>query len=87
MSYHIEYIPQTPDRTKHSKGNGGKVGSGVHHIPKLDPITGLRLCHGNGCKIGGNNCFECKLPDCSWGKVITSKKIKRVTKANGSQFQ
>lgn len=43
MSYHIEYIPQTHDRTNHSKGNGGQVGSGVHHLPKLDPITGLKL--------------------------------------------
>lgn len=68
MSYHIEYIPIVHDKTNHSKGNGGQVGSGVHHIPKLDPTTGLRLYHGNGCSKW-DNCFTCPFPpdECHYG--------------------
>jgi hypothetical protein len=43
-----------------NKGYGTKAGG----------VTGHRengkLLHGNGCKLGGANCFECKLRDCKW---------------------
>jgi len=77
MSYHIEYIHQAHDRTKHSAGNGGQVGSGVHHLPKPDPVTGLMLYHGNGCS-SYPNCFTCPFPPdkCRYGNGCNGGKQK-----------
>jgi len=75
MSYHIIHIPQVKDRTKHSAGNGGNIGSSAHHIPKLDPTTGLRLYHGNGCQYYPD-CFTCPFPPdkCRYGNRIHRSK-------------
>jgi len=52
---------------KPKKGRNGKVKQFDHHNhAKVDPATGLRLLYGNGCILGGPNCFECKLPECKW---------------------
>ncbi len=35
-------------------------------LPRIDPVTGLRLRGGNGCPVC-NNCFECLgTKDCTW---------------------
>jgi len=51
---------------KRKKGGNGVVKIPNHNRAKLDPTTGLRLLYGNGCILGGPNCFECKLPECKW---------------------
>jgi hypothetical protein len=42
-------------------GNANKP----HKNPKYY-INGVYLLYGSGCKIGGNDCFNCRLPDCMW---------------------
>ena len=66
MSYHIEYIPQAHDRTKHSAGNGGKTGcSAGHKLKSFD--NPQSLLYGTGCLY--HNCCDCNLcpmPDCDY---------------------
>lgn len=71
MSYHTEYIPKV--KISHAKGNGEEIGSGIghHKIPRTKYGSGnnlVFLSHGNGCKYGGDDCFNCKFsPDkCVW---------------------
>jgi len=68
MSYHIEYIPQTHDRSKHSKGNGSKKGriEGHNCYPWNLFGKGSRAVYipfNIGCEHW-HNCFTCPFPDC-----------------------
>jgi len=49
--------------------SGGQVG---HRKTRNGKV--IQLLHGNGCKKGGDNCFECKLPDCVYNRK-TDKRI------------
>ena len=65
MSFHIKHTPQAHDRTKHSKGNGGKAGSGIGHHKNKSYAGERSLLYGTGCKRCPD-CFTCKLPDCEY---------------------
>jgi len=68
VSYNTKHTPQVHDRTNSSKGNGGSNRE-RDYLPPIDPVTGLRLRHGNGCHEH-DNCFTCA-PElanyCQWG--------------------
>ena len=64
MSYHIEYIPQVHDRTKHLKGNGRKRGCIEGH-PFKPNDRGMSYPDGIGCSRH-DNCFTCTLPVCEF---------------------
>jgi len=66
MSYHIEHIPQTHDRSKHSKGNGGK---GIGHYKNKSYAGERALLYGSGC-TRWHDYFTCPLPD---GKYDASR--------------
>jgi hypothetical protein len=64
MSYHIEYIPQPHDRSKHSKGNGGKNGRIDGHNRNPNDV-GMDYRDGMGCSRH-DNCFTCPFDDCQF---------------------
>uniref|UniRef100_A0A6M3KUY0 Uncharacterized protein n=1 Tax=viral metagenome TaxID=1070528 RepID=A0A6M3KUY0_9ZZZZ len=44
---------------------GGTQGGQVGH--RRNTTKGkVKYLHGIGCKIGGESCFVCPLPDCKW---------------------
>lgn len=64
--YHIIHIPIVHDRTKHSKGNGGRKGSSIGHRPK-SLIGESSILYGDGClKWGIKRCEDCHRPDCDF---------------------
>jgi len=67
MSYHIEYIPQAHDRSKHSRGNGDKKGRSAGHNGHNGKCNDLGIFYqdGMGC-ARHDNCFTCTLPDCKF---------------------
>jgi len=50
-----------------SHGNHSAMGIQGHHLPPVDPATGLRLTHKNGCHKHPN-CFTCPFEpdDCKY---------------------
>lgn len=59
MSYHIEYIPQTHDRTKSSKGNGGSIFN-------RDGCLKHNIAHCEDCPLW--DCDWDYMVECSLGK-------------------
>ncbi len=57
--FYIQEFPTFPAKKK----KNGKLEFSGHKLPPIDPTTGQRLIHGNGCETFPN-CFECPLaPD------------------------
>ncbi|MDD4876416.1 MAG: hypothetical protein PHQ86_04710 [Dehalococcoidales bacterium] len=85
MSYHIEYIPQTHDRTKHSKGNGGKTGCSAGHKLKSLDNEGSFL-YGDGClKHDIAHCADCTRPDCDWDYMVEYELRKKLNEKNKNE--
>lgn len=60
---------------KYNPNRNGNANT-IHHYKQNYNENGAYLLYGNGCKVGGDSCFECPLPDCMWNSGSLSHKIK-----------
>ena len=44
--------------TKQLRPNAGAIGEKSKLV--YDPVTDRSMPYGNGCSVGGDNCFDCK---------------------------
>ena len=63
-------------QSKYDPNKNGNAQNKPHHYKQNFDEQGNYLLYGNGCAIGGESCFTCKLPDCMWdNNNLTRKKM------------